>query len=77
MKESEAEVLNLKKTTLGRYEYCGGFGANWKSFESGIQIGDMRVINQVPHYAYMIHKHLFLKDEISWSRTDGKQGMEK
>lgn len=64
--------------TLGRYTYFGGFGANWHSDERNVQLGDVRVIDNVLHYAYMASfskKNFFIgMNEISWARLDNKCG---
>lgn len=61
--------------SLGKYHYEGGYGANWTSIENGVDIGDVRMIDKVFHYAWMIQRRFFKKDIVHWSRCDGKFGL--
>lgn len=54
---------------LGPYTYFGGYGANWHSCERNVKEGEVRMIDGILHYAYMINKNT-----ISWARVDGGHG---
>lgn len=70
------ESTDRKRTFLGRYEYYGGFGANWISHEDGVEVGTVRCINRVLHEASIIHRRVFGLDEVCWARVDRKVGMD-
>ena len=69
------ETHGLKETKLGRYTFGNCFGANWKSYEHGVAIGTVRIIDGVEHYAWTIYKRWLKTPEVCWARVDGKYGL--
>jgi hypothetical protein len=55
-------------TVGGReYEWCGGFGAIVKSYERGVQQGDVRIIGDEMLYAYLVYRRRFRPAEVCWT----------
>lgn len=50
------------------YEWSGGFGAIFKSWERGVKIGDVRIIENELFYAYYVKRTWFKKAEIWWTK---------
>ncbi len=63
---------DLRCTLNGvEYEWSGGFGAILKSRERGVKVGDLRMIGEVPFYAYRVDSAgdswFWEKPEIMWT----------
>jgi hypothetical protein len=50
-----------------RYEWSGGFGAIFKSYEHNVKQGDVRVIGEDMFYAYLIYPRWFRSSEVCWT----------
>lgn len=57
-----------------KYIYGGGFGANWQSYERGVCVGDVRIIDRILHSASYIYPRTFKSPEVCWARVDGYHG---
>lgn len=60
-----------------KYIYGGMYGANWYSYENNVVVGTVRIIDNILHTAWNIRRKTFQKDEVCWSRIDGKFGRSK
>jgi hypothetical protein len=49
------------------------YGGGWKSYEDGVQIGTVRVINGVLSQAWQIYKRRWRKDEVLWKNVEPKE----
>lgn len=49
------------------------YGGGWKSYENGVTIGTVRVINGVLSQAWTIHKRRWLKDEVLWKNVEPQE----
>lgn len=50
------------------YEWCGGFGAMFKSFERGVQAGDVRMFDGRLFYAFQVKpRGWFMRPEVWWT----------
>lgn len=59
---------NLRFTSEGReYEWFGGYGAVVRSYERGVQRGDMRVIHGEVMYAYLVYPKGLHRPEVAWT----------
>lgn len=61
-----------KKVYLGKYTLGGGMGSWAKSYERGVEKGEVRVIGGVLMYAYSIYFRGLLPKEINWVPVDDK-----
>jgi len=58
----------MKKVILdGKYQLAGTeHFPQWLSYENGVSIGDVRVIDDYLYKAWIIERRWFRKDEIRW-----------
>ncbi len=58
----------LRCVVNGReYEWSGGFGVILKSRERGVKVGDLRMIGEVPFYAYRVDSYFWQAPDIMWT----------
>lgn len=61
-------VEDIRFSSGGReYHWRGGFGAVIKSYERGVRVGDVRMIEGDTYYAFMVQPRWLRRSEISWS----------
>lgn len=51
------------------YQWCGGFGAIFKSWERGVKRGDVRYILDRMFYAYLVYPKWLRRSEVCWTLT--------
>jgi hypothetical protein len=74
-----AEAKKILKVTYGSitYNWYGGFGAIFQSYEHNVIIGTMRRIGKYNFYAHIVDKERFSTPVVSWTLAEDNLTAEK